>query len=61
MQDGKTTVVSRCLVGSIRVWDMANGNCLGSFDYPRSKTKVFSTCMDVSTQASMIALGTASG
>merc|ERR1712018_141394 len=40
---------------------MTNGKCLKSFDYPRSKTKVFSTCMDISEKVSMLALGTASG
>jgi len=60
-QDSRSTVISRCWVGSLRVWDLKNGKCLGNYEYPRAKTKIFSTCMDISEKSSLIALGTASG
>ena len=60
-QDATLAIISRCWVGSLRVWDVKNGKCLGNYEYPRSKTKIFSTCMDISEIASLIALGTASG
>ena len=60
-QADKPLVISRCRNGSLRIWDITDGECLHSFDYPNLKTKVFSTCMDVSEKTSMIALGTASG
>merc|ERR1719347_1303566 len=61
VKDSPSTVISRCWVGSLRIWNVRNGKCIGSFEYPRAKTKIFSTCMDVSEKASLIALGTAYG
>lgn len=40
------TVLTRCLNGSIRMWEVASGGLKAKFDFP-STDVTFSTCMDV--------------